>query len=192
MVMGLKPKLQGYHQEVRLLDGKKVVLRLITSNDKKALTEFYSRVSNESRFYRYHYSKGELSEDDLANFCDVDYQDSLGMVAEQEHEGQKEIIGVARFYRLPTNIHMAEIAILVQDSEQRKGLGTSLLKYLAKLAWELDIYFFSGEVLRENSRLLSICRRSDPEMNVLADGESTCAITLSVEEMMHKTPNLCQ
>lgn len=188
MVMVLTRELQSYQQEVNLLDGKKVAIRLITSDDKIALTEFYSRVSNESRFLRYHYLKGKLTDDDLTNFCDVDYQDSLGLVAEQEQDGQKEIIGVGRFYRLPTNTHTAEVAFIVQDSEQRKGIGTCLLKHLAILAWELDIYFFLGEVLRENSRMLSICRKSDPEMNLFVDSDSTCAVTLSVAETMFRTP----
>lgn len=77
MVMILKPERQRYQQEVSLPDGKKVVIRLITSNDKESLREFYSRVSDESRFFRFHYSKSGLTNDDLANFCDVDYQHSL-------------------------------------------------------------------------------------------------------------------
>lgn len=188
MIMVLKPELQGYQQEAKLLDGKKVVIRLITVDDKKSLMEFHSRVSSESRFFRYHYSKGELTNGDLTNFCDVDYQDSLGLVAEQEQDGQKEIIGVGRFYRLPTKTHTAEVAFVVQDSEQRKGIGTCLLKHLAILAWELDIYFFLGEVIRENGRMLSIFRKSDPDMHVVVDSDSTCAVTLSVAETIFRTP----
>ncbi len=96
--MGLKPEFQGYHQKVKLFDGKEVVIRLINHGDKKSLSAFHARVSNESRFLRYHYFKGELTDDDLTNFCDVDCHDSLGLVAEQERDGQKEIIGVGRFF----------------------------------------------------------------------------------------------
>ena len=186
MVMISKPELQRYQQEVSLPDGKKVVIRLITSNDKKSLGEFYSRVSDESRYFRFHYSKSLLTNDDLANFCDVDYQDSLGLVAEQEQDRRKQIIGVVRFYRLPSDPHTAEVALLVQDSEQKKGVGTCLLKHLAILAWARGINSFRGEVLRENSRLLSMCRKSDPEMNVFVESGSTCAVTLSVAKTMSR------
>jgi GNAT superfamily N-acetyltransferase len=188
MVIGVKPEIQNYQRTEKLLDGRKVTIRLIMSDDKKMLTEFYSRVSNESRFSRFHYSKGELTDEDLTNFCDTDDHDSLGLVAEQAHGGQREILGVGRFYRLPAKTHTAEVAFVVQDSEQRKGIGTHLLKHLAKLAWELDIYFFLGEVLRENGRMLSILRKSDPEMHVAVDSDSSCAVTFSVAETIFRTP----
>lgn len=188
MVAALKPELKRYQKEVKLLDGKPVAIRLISADDKKALVAFHSRVSDESRFLRYHYSKGELTDDDLTNFCNVDYQDSLALVAEQSWTGEKEIIGVGRYYRLPTNTHTAEVAFIVQDTEQRKGVGTQLLKHLAILAWERDIYFFLGMILRENSRMLSILRKSDPQMHQVVDDYSSCTVTFSVEETMFRTP----
>jgi GNAT superfamily N-acetyltransferase len=95
---------------------------------------------------------------------------------------------VVRFYRLPSDPHTAEVALLVQDNEQKKGVGTCLLKHLAILAWERGINSFRGEVLRENSRLLSMCRKSDPEMNVFVESGSTCAVTLSVAKTMSRIP----
>ncbi len=183
-----KSELTGYRQSVKLLDGQEVTIRLITPDDKKALTEFHSRLSDECRFLRYHYTKGDLTSDDLINFCDVDYQDSMALVAERERNGNKEIIGVGRYYRLPSKSHTAEVAFVVQDSEQRKGIGTHLLKHLAILAWDKDIYFFLGEVLRENGRMLSIFRKADPEMYECADGSSTSVVTFSVSEAMSRTP----
>lgn len=184
----LKQELKDYRQEVDLLDDRKIVIRTITSDDKETLRVFHTRLGDETRFLRFLYSKGELSEDDLKNFCDVDYYNNLALVAERTQNEQKEIIGVGRFYRLPSSIHTAEVAFVVQDSEQRKGIGTHLLKHLATLAWELDIYFFLGELLRENGRMLSIFRKSDPEMHQVIDDQSTCVVKLSVAEVMFRTP----
>ena len=188
MVAILKPELKGYRQIVKLLDGKQVTIRLITPDDKKALQDFHSRLSEETRFLRYHYSKGELTKEDLINFCDIDYQNNMALVAEQEKNKCKEIVGVGRFYRLPTSIHTAEVAFVVQDSEQRKGIGTYLLKHLAILAWEQDIYFFLGEIMRENGRMLSIFRKADPDMHEIVDSDSTCMVTFSVAETMFRAP----
>jgi len=175
----------AYLREIVLTDGTRAVLRPIRSEDKAALLAFHSRLSAESLFLRYHYSKGQLTEKDLKDLCDIDYVGTMALVAEVERSGTKEIIGVGRFIRLPFD-HTAEVAFIVQDSEQHKGIGTQLLRHLAALAWQKDIYFFFGEVLRQNCKMLSIFRKSDPAMKQEVDSPSTCSITLSVAEAMRR------
>jgi len=75
---------------------------------------------------------------------------------------------------------------VVQDSERHKDIGTRLLKHLAKLAWESDIYFFTGEVLRENGRMLSIFIKADPELHYSDADDHTCVVTLSVPEILDR------
>ena len=179
--------LSDYRKEIVLRDGSPAVIRPIRSEDKGALVEFHSRLSQDTRFLRYHYSKGDLTSGDLKNFCDVDYCGTLALVAEAEREGKMEMIGVGRFSRLPLD-HTAEVAFVVQDSEQNKGIGTQLLKHLSILACERGIYYFFGEVLRQNARMLSIFRKSDPAMKQEIDGISTCTITLSTVEAMRHSP----
>ena len=172
-----------YRQEITLLDGSKAIIRPILREDRNALLAFHSRLSEETRFLRYHYLKGELTEEDLKNFCEIDYHDSMALIAETEKEGYKEIIGVGRYFRLPHD-HTAEVAFVVQDTAQKKGIGTQLLKHLAILAWQQDIRHFVGEVLRQNGRMLSIFRKSDPGMGQEIDSPCTCNITISVAEAM--------
>ncbi len=177
----------NFQQEITLLDGNKAVLRPICSADKNALLAFHSRLSADTRFLRYQYLKGELTEEDLKTFCEVDYDNTLALVAEVEHAGQKEVIGVGRYYRLPDE-HSAEVAFVVQDSEQRKGLGTQLLKRLAMIAQQNDINYFVAEVLRINGKMLSIFRKSDPGMKYIIGDSSTCTIIISVAEAANRCP----
>ncbi len=172
-------------KKATLLDGTPITIRPIRSSDKEALVAFHNRLSEETKFLRYHYSKGQLTDGDLKGFCDIDYYNDLGLVAESGVDGHREIIGVGRFSRLPLK-HTAEIAFVVQDKDQNKGLGTLLLQHLATLAWQRDIYFFFGEVLRQNGKMLSIFRRSDPKMKQEIDSPTTCTITLSVAEAMKR------
>jgi GNAT superfamily N-acetyltransferase len=127
-----------------------------------------------------------LTDSDLKNFCDIDYSDVMALVVEKERLGRLEIIGVGRYYRLPPD-HTAEIAMVVQDDEQQKGIGTQLLRHLATLAWLRDIHHFTGEVLRQNGRMLSIFRKADPQMRQEVDSPSTCTIRVSVAEAMNGT-----
>jgi hypothetical protein len=175
----------AYHREIALTDGTRATLRPICSADKPALVDFHSHLSPDSLFLRYHYSKGQLTESDLHTLCDIDYSGTMALVAEVERNGKKEIIGVGRYIRLPFD-HTAEVAFIVRDCDQNKGVGTQLLRHLSTLAWQKDIYFFFGEVLRQNSRMLSIFRKSDPAMKQEPDSPSTCTVTLSVAESMRR------
>jgi GNAT superfamily N-acetyltransferase len=175
-----------YRQEIVLRDGGKVLVRPITCNDRGELLAFYSRLSEETRFLRYHYSKGALTEDDLRDFCELDYYDDLALVVEMAQNQNKIIIGVGRYYRLADKV-TAEVAFVVQDSEQGKGVGTQLLKHLAILAWQRDVIYFTGEVLRTNARMLNIFLKCDPKMVQVPD-TTTCDIKLSVQEAIRRSP----
>jgi len=175
-----------YLQNMNTLDGMKVSIRPITCDDKNKLQEFHARLSGDTRFLRYQYLKRDLTESDLHTFCDVDYYNTLGLVAETEINGQKHIIGVGRYARL-NDPQIAEMAFVVQDSEQRKGIGTQLLRHLSILAWERGIRYFVGELLRESGRMINILRKSDPGMHQLTEG-SSCTITIKVEDAKENTP----
>jgi GNAT superfamily N-acetyltransferase len=184
MTVSMKRRLFCYRQEAELLDGRRIFLRPICSQDRQALTAFHSRLSQDTRFFRYQYLKGDLTEEDLKNFCDIDYNRDMALVAEAGTDGFREIIGVGRYCRL-ADPQTAEVAFVVQDSEQRKGVGTLLLKHLAGIAYARGIRFFVAEVLRHNGKMLSVFRKSDPCMEQSVDDCSTCTVTLSVGEIIH-------
>jgi len=147
---------------------------------------FHTRLSLESRFLYYHYAKGDLSQVDLKDYCDLDQHDNLALAAEKEHGEDRHIVAVGRYHRLPCG-DTAEMAFAVQDSEQHKGLGTMLLKHLAGLAWERSVRYFTGEVLRVNGRILHILRRVSPSMTVAIDSSVTCYVTVSVAEILERS-----
>ncbi len=186
MVLRTKLKADGYRQEIFLRCGNKIILRPISMQDKDALKSFYGRLSHDTRFLRYHYHKGDLSDNELTDFCDIDYENNMALVVDRGLCAQTEIIGVGRYYRLP-NQNKAEVAFVVQDSEQGKGIGTELLKYLALQARKYDIKYFVGEVLWANSIMLSIFRAADPAMEYTATGDKSCMISVSVSEVIHNS-----
>jgi GNAT superfamily N-acetyltransferase len=186
MILRARRKTEFYRQEIILDCGDKIVLRPICQQDREAVRSFFGRLSEDTRFLRYQYHKNEMTDVELNDFCDIDYGNTLALVAEKEIYGQKYIIGVGGYYRL-NNDHTAEVAFVVQDDEQRKGIGTQLLKHLAFHARDIEIEHFVGEVLRENGKMLSIFRKADPGMeNKIADG-SSCTVSLSVSEVIHNS-----
>ena len=177
----------GFHLEVKLRDGSPAILRPILTEDKASLIEFHSHLSEDTRFLRYHYTKGNLTDEDLRTFCDIDYRDTLALIAEGAREGRTVILGVGRYSRLPKS-DSAEVAFVVRDSEQNKGIGSILLKHLAEFAWQAGIRTFCGEVLRHNAKMLTIFRKCDPAMVQEVDCPSTCSITVSTAEARLREP----
>lgn len=161
----------NYQKWVTLLDGRQARLRPITGNDENAILAFFDRLSTETRFLRFHYSKAKITQDELDRYCCVDYYDSFALVAEMDRNGHMEIVGVGRYVRLPCS-DVAEIAFVVEDKEQGNGIGTYLLHELAALAREKNIMNFVAELLNENMVMLNILRKYDPELKQVVDGNS--------------------
>lgn len=185
--MNGKQDICDYRQEIDLLDGGHATLRPICPEDKDEMMRFFSRFSEETIILRFQYYKNCITEEEADYYCGIDYIDSLALVAEKEVNGRKDIVAVGRYNRIP-NTDTAEIGLVVQDSEQEKGIGTQLLKYLSILAKENGIHSFVAEVLRINGRVMSILRKSDPKMKQEIDDHTTVCITLNVDEIIRRSP----
>jgi RimJ/RimL family protein N-acetyltransferase len=80
-----------------------------------------------------------------------------------------QIIAVGRYY-LDPGTNRAEVAFIVRDSWQNRGIGTSLLKYLATIARGQGIAGFTAEVLADNRAMLSVLRKSGFRLRSRLDG----------------------
>jgi RimJ/RimL family protein N-acetyltransferase len=91
----------------------------------------------------------------LQEFVAVDYTNQMSILAVL-HKGTKEIaIGLAQ-YLMCQEGHAAEVAILVRDEYQDRGVGTELLTYLTYLGKRNGLLRFTAEVLQENLKMLHL------------------------------------
>ncbi len=157
---------------VALRDGRTTLLRPICSEDREGIVSFHSRLSPDTRFLRFHYVKNKLTENDLEQYCDVDYYDTFAMVAEMTRSRGSEIVGVGRYVRLAPCSDSAEVAFVVEDGEQNNGIGTQLLLVLVDIARERGINTFVAELLNENAIMMDIFRKYRPELHQTIDGSS--------------------
>ena len=86
-------------------------------DDKAEIAALFSRLSNETRFLRYHYYKATMSQDELETLCNVDYYDTFALVAEMRRNKRDEIVGIAHYFRL-SQPGTAEVSFVVEDNEQ--------------------------------------------------------------------------
>jgi acetyl coenzyme A synthetase (ADP forming)-like protein len=151
------PDISRYRMEVVLRDGSRILLRPIERSDVQLWLEFISRLSTHSKYLRFHNIPREMTEEDALRYCTVDYGNTFAYVAETGTGPQRKIIAIARYYRLPDK-RTAEIAFAIDDTNQRKGLGTKLMEALVHVARENGITVFEASVLYENEKMMEVFR----------------------------------
>ena len=95
---------------------------------------------------------------------------------------EPESLGVARFIRDPDSPETAEVAIVVADAWQRRGLGTLLLRELAGRAADVGIKQFTAEILTEYAPTLALLQQLGAA-DMTRDG-STVAIAIDAKKPM--------
>ncbi len=142
---------QHWEADVVLADGGTAHLRPIVPADAAGLVDFYARLSPETIRYRFFAAHPELSAQEVEHFTTVDYTDRVALVAIL----REDILAVGRFDLMP-GTDVAEVAFLVSDAHQGRGLGSVLLEHLAAIAAERGIHRFEAEVLAENFRMARV------------------------------------
>ncbi len=144
----------GYPREweadVLLTDGGTAHLRPIRPTDAERLVAFYDRVSPESKYLRFFAPYPRLSERDVHRFTHVDYVDRVAFILTLG----EEMIAVGRYDRVEGAT--AEVAFLIEDAHQGRGIGQLLLEHLAEAARERGITRFVAEVLPQNRRMAHV------------------------------------
>jgi acyl-CoA synthetase (NDP forming)/RimJ/RimL family protein N-acetyltransferase len=144
----------GYPQEweadVLLGDGGVAHLRPIRPSDAERLVAFYDRVSPESKYLRFFAPYPRLSDRDVKRFTEVDYADRVAFILTLGDQ----MIAVGRYDRIEDD--HAEVAFLIEDAHQGRGIAQLLLEHLAQAARERGISRFVAEVLPENRRMAKV------------------------------------
>ncbi|GIJ52862.1 bifunctional acetate--CoA ligase family protein/GNAT family N-acetyltransferase [Virgisporangium aurantiacum] len=136
--------------DVVLSDGSTVRLRQIEPVDADAIVEMHSRFSERTRYFRYFSPYPRIPPRDLERFTTVDHHDREAIVA----ESGGDLIAVARYERLGAGADEAEVAFVVEDAHQGRGLGSVMMEHLAARAREEGIVRFVAEVLPANARMI--------------------------------------
>ena len=143
-----------YETEVLLRDGSRMRLRPIKCDDVERWLAFVSRLSPRAKYLRFHHVP-TLSREDAIRFCTVDYKDTFAFVAEVLRDKREEIVAIGRYYRLPDK-STAEVAFVIEDPYQGKGIGTRLMEWLANVARDNGITNFEASVLAENEEMMTV------------------------------------
>ncbi len=151
--------LEKYRTAVLLRDGSTLHLRPIMPEDQDKLLALFYRLSRHTVYLRFHHVLTRMSKEQAGRFSTVDYDNTFALVATVGEGEEEKIIAVGRYYRLPRR-DTAELAIVVEDTYQGKGIGTHMLEQLSGIARDNGIRAFEAEVLAENEQMLKVLHDS--------------------------------
>ncbi|MFF0889216.1 GNAT family N-acetyltransferase [Streptomyces sp. NPDC003456] len=148
-----------WEADVVLRDGGTARVRPITVDDADRLVSFYEQVSDESKYYRFFAPYPRLSAKDVHRFTHHDFVDRVGLAATVGGE----FIATVRYDRIGADgtpasapADEAEVAFLVQDAHQGRGVASALLEHIAAVARERGIRRFAAEVLPANTKMIKV------------------------------------
>jgi acetyltransferase len=162
-------------------DGTQVRIRPIHSNDEPLMVKFHATLSDRTVYMRYFTPLSlarRTAHERLVRICDTEFEREIVLVAQREgpEAGERrDILGVARLNKLKTEGE-AEIAVLVADEHQHKGLGTELLRRLIGAARDLGVSRIIAEMLRDNLAIQTIFKRLGFQLRLRHDPGSVRAV----------------
>jgi len=144
-------------------DGASFTVRPIRPDDEPLMVEFHQELSERSVYLRYFaplHLDSRVSHERLVTKCFIDYDRELALVAEHaDRSGARHIAGVARLIRNRTG-NDAEVAFIVADKYQHRGLGSYLLECTVEIARKEGITRLEGSLLAENMNMKDLFARA--------------------------------
>lgn len=169
-----------YTKPWQLSDGTAVLLRAIRPEDEPAEHEMLSSLSEETLRTRFFSLIKNMSHEWLIHFCNIDYDRHMAIIVELRENGNKKMIAVGRLI-MNSDLTTGEVAFLVHDSFQGKGLGYKLVEVFIEIARERGLEDIRADVLTDNDKMLSIFRRLGFTVHSLPGGTSEVVLKLKEE-----------
>uniref|UniRef100_UPI0032180874 bifunctional acetate--CoA ligase family protein/GNAT family N-acetyltransferase n=1 Tax=uncultured Draconibacterium sp. TaxID=1573823 RepID=UPI0032180874 len=176
----LRPYPESLISKSELKDGTPVVLRPIRPEDEPLWLELLGSCSKDAIYHRFRYDFYFDSHEVATQFCFIDYDREIAIVAEHEKEdGTKELIGVGRLIADP-DVEIMEYAILITDKWQKKELGYTLTKYCEDIAKARGIKKLAAETTRDNKPMISVFRKLN--FKIRFNEDTTVSVSKLLEE----------
>ena len=153
-----------------------IFFRPVKQTDEPLMKEFFYSFSNKSFYQRFFTHQVAMPHSKLQHLVNPDYDEEMALTALIKKEDRELIIAVGRYY-LDRSTNMAEIAFIVHDHYQHKGIGTFLFQYLIEIAQKRGIRGFKAEILAENTIMLHVIHKCGyPVQSKLEDNSYAISI----------------
>ncbi len=141
-------------------DGTQVNFRPIHPTDEPRMKDLFYALSQQTIYYRFMSRTKRIPRKQIRDFVYVNHRSEIAIVGTVPEAYGEEIVAIGRYY-LDEKTNLAEVAFVVRDAWQNKGIGGFLFKYLSSIARQNGITGFTAEVLRENTAMQKVFRKSE-------------------------------
>lgn len=147
------------HTTMLLDDGTRLSFRPIHPTDEPRMRDLFYALSQETIYYRFMHRMDRIPRRQIQEFVYIDHRNEVTIVATIPEAHGEDIIAIGAYY-LDPKTNRAEVAFVVRDTWQNRGIGSFLNRYLASIARRNGIGGFTAEVLRENKGMQAIFHNS--------------------------------
>lgn len=148
------PETATYIAYEHLSDGSQIEIRSLRPEDEADMLAAVGRTSAQSLQRRFFVVKRGFSEQERAFFMNIDFRNHVALVALAQEAGRPVIVGGGRYVVFEPG--RAEMAFVVVDAWQRRGIGSILMRHLVKIAGDARLQELTAEVLPENAAMLKV------------------------------------
>ena len=176
----IRPYPTQYIEHFTLNTDEEVLIRPIAPEDEPLMDDFNRSLSPASIYLRYFHPIATTqltSHEQLARMTFIDYDREMTLVAEKGEDDNRQILGMGQLTKL-TGSNDAEFAILIDDSYQRTGLGTELLRRLLDIARDEGLDHVVAEILPQNAGMRRVCEKLGFEMERTEENDIYAEIAL--------------
>ena len=138
--------------------GLELLLRPVKISDEPLLKEFFYSLSDESMYQRFISARRDIPHELLQDLVAVDYFTKMVLVAVTERDSRESICGLGQ-YGMNRDMYTADVALVVRDDCQKKGVAGEMLAYLTFLAKRQGLLGFTAEVLAGNEPVFRLFRK---------------------------------
>ncbi|OPY46090.1 MAG: hypothetical protein A4E47_00731 [Methanosaeta sp. PtaU1.Bin028] len=135
--------------------GLSLLLRPVKISDEPLVKDLFYSLSDESLYYRFISARRDMPHQLLQEFVIIDYTQEMVILAVVEDQEKETLVGLGQ-YSIDERNHTAEVAIVIRDEYQNRGVGTELLSYLTYLAKKQGLLGFTAEVLVDNRPMIRL------------------------------------
>ncbi len=132
------------------------LFRPVKINDEPQVKKFFYSLSDQSIYRRFISQRKDMPHERLQEFVIIDYTKELVILVMDTSEENKEQLVAIGQYGIDERTHWGEVALVVRDDYQGRGIGIELVTYLTNLALQAGLLGFTAEVLADNHPMLRL------------------------------------
>ncbi len=152
-------------------DGLELRIRPIKASDEDMMRRLFYKFSDESKYYRYFTHVRIMPHKNMQQYLSVDYEKIFAVVAVHQIGNIEKIVAEARYAAYPDG-QSYEMAFLVDEQYQGRGIATFLANYLIKIAIERGIKTLTASVLAQNGKMLRVFEKLSVVPEKKYDGDT--------------------